>query len=130
MSDTARLVIGWLWPLALVAPIALRKFDIGRMLSNAAAAAGMPLKEVAYEMGLSESHLSKQIRGIGKDHLSADRLTRLPRTVWLHLYLAIGEHLGVSCATDARAEQYARRAARTAQAALKAGEGARYEQVA
>jgi hypothetical protein len=108
-----------LFTVGVVIPALLRAWNIGALLDQALEAAHMPRKAAADVMGMSEPDLSRAIAGVGPIHLSADRLTRLPRVVWLHLYLGIGEQLGLSESAETRAAEYAQRSRRTAKAQLR-----------
>lgn len=100
-------------------PALLRGWDIGKRLALALDEAHLSRKEAAALLGIPEPQLSRAIAGQGPEHLSADRLTRLPRTVWLRLLLQFGEELGVAEDADTRAERTARRMARQLQAGLE-----------
>lgn len=120
MSDEARVLVPWIVALlVVVTPAMLRAWNIGALLDQALEAAHMPRKVAAEVMGMGEPDLSRAIAGVGPIHLSADRLTRLPRLVWLHLYLGIGEQLGLSASAETRATEYARRSSRQAKAQLR-----------
>jgi hypothetical protein len=125
MSDESRALVSWVVVLlVVVTPAMLRAWNIGALLDQALEAAHLPRKAAAEVMGMGEPDLSRAIAGVGPAHLSADRLTRLPRVVWLHLYLGIGEQLGLSESAETRAMEYAKRSHRQAKAQLHSRDNA------
>ena len=120
MSDESGVLLPMvLFTLGIVIPALLRAWNIGALLDQALEAAHMPRKAAAEIMGYTEADLSRAIAGVGPVHLSADRLTRLPRVVWLRLYLGIGEQLGLSESAETRATECAKRSHRQAKAQLR-----------
>ena len=99
-------------------PAAIRRWDIGAMWLAAIREARIEPKVAAGLMGISESQLSRQLLGRGPDHLSEDRLTRLPDEVWLQFYVQLGERLGLADDAVTRARREARDAFVMAQARL------------
>ena len=112
---TAPMVVG----LVMVAPALVQRWNVGRLLQHALDDVAMTRKEAADIMGLSEGQLSRQLAGIGPDHLSLHRCSRLPRPVWLRLIVGLAEINHLLPDADTRAEHLARHAARTARATLR-----------
>lgn len=105
----------------LVAPAALRFWDCGQVLDRALESAHVPRKVAAAAMGWGERELGRAIAGAGPEHLSFDRMTRLPRQVWGALLVEIAAVYGYAPSAEDRAERLARVAMRMVKARL-AGE--------
>lgn len=118
MTDQALHLLGWYLAVSIVIPATIRIFDIGRMVGEALEECHVTRTVAADWLGVPEAQLSRAIAGRGPGHLSADRLTRLPRPVWLRLLLKLGEYHGVTDDADTRAAQDARRMTRQARASL------------
>jgi hypothetical protein len=75
-----------------IAPIDIRRWDTGLMVERARCLAEIDMKDFLALMGISASTWSRQQRGLGPDHISFDRMTRLPWRFWLWLVVAILRH--------------------------------------
>jgi hypothetical protein len=72
-----------------VAPYAIRRWDTGAMVDRARELAGIDMKEFLDLMGITAPAWSRQRAGTGPDHISFDRLSRLPWKFWLWMVVAI-----------------------------------------
>lgn len=79
----------------LVAPAEIRGFDCGRMIDRAREMANIDLKEFLDLTGISAPAWVRQRQGKGPDHISFDRLTRLPARFWLWLVVALLVHFAL-----------------------------------
>lgn len=105
--------------MVLVAPSLIRAWDVGAVLDQALREAKVNRADAAYQMAVTEAQLARMISGCGPEHLSFDRVTRLPREIWLRLLPAIGEIYGLIPSADTRAERLARVVCRSAKATLR-----------
>ena len=97
-----------MWSCFLVAPREIREWDLGEALDQARHVAKLTVKDAATCCRISEAQWYRWVSGCGPEHISFDRLTKMP-----------GRYLGCSPApagravrarTDARGPRRARRA--------------------
>jgi hypothetical protein len=109
----------WSVLLIVVAPALIRAWDCGRLLDEVLDELHLPRKVVAETMGQDERQLARAIAGVGPEHMSLDRMTRLPREVWGALLVKIAEQYRYIDPADTRAERLARVTARMVKATLR-----------
>ena len=73
----------------------LRDVDLATVVSDALTHAGLSHKEAAAVMGVDKAHWSRQLNGADGQHISLQRLTKLPRLFWLELLQQLADPLGV-----------------------------------
>lgn len=73
----------------------LHDLDLASVVSEALTRAGLSSKEAAATMGVDKAHWSRQLNGADGQHISLQRLTKLPRTFWLELLQQLAPALGI-----------------------------------
>jgi hypothetical protein len=73
----------------------LQDLDLATAVSQALTRAGLSHKEAAALMNLDRAHWSRQINGNDGQHISLQRLTKLPRQFWLELFHQFAPSLGI-----------------------------------
>lgn len=73
----------------------LQDIDLATAVSLALTRAGLSHKEAAALMGVDRPQWSRQINGNDGQHISLQRLTKLPRQFWLELLQQLAPSLGI-----------------------------------
>jgi transcriptional regulator with XRE-family HTH domain len=73
----------------------LQEVDLASAISLALTRAGLSHKEAAALMGVDRPQWSRQLNGNDGQHISLQRLTKLPRQFWLELLQQIAPALGI-----------------------------------
>lgn len=73
----------------------LQDLDLATAISLALTRAGLSHKEAAALMGVDRPQWSRQINGSDGQHVSLQRLTKLPRQFWLELLQQLAPALGI-----------------------------------
>lgn len=68
--------------------------ELGALVLECLAIAGISQKAAAITMGIGEGQFSRQVHGRG-EHLSTQRLLRLPRTFWLVFLPKLADRFGL-----------------------------------
>jgi hypothetical protein len=75
--------------------VPLCDLDIVTAFGKAFAAAGLTHEEAADLMKIDKAHWSRQLNNRDNQHISFQRLTRLPRLFWLELLQQLADPLGI-----------------------------------
>jgi len=73
----------------------LTALDLAAVVSEALARSGLSNKDAAYRMGLDKAHWSRQLNGTDGQHMSLQRLAKMPRAFWIELIQQLADPLGV-----------------------------------
>lgn len=120
MQDINWWLYGLLPAFVGVVPYLVERWHIGAAVAEALDEAGVNRKDAADAMGITVAQLSRALSGCGPDHLSAQRLTRLPNRVWWRLLPKLATLCGVSFPdSDQRARHMAQVAVRTVRAGAR-----------
>ena len=84
----------------------LQDLDLATAVSLALTRAGLSHKEAAAIMGVDRPQWSRQINGNDGQHMSFQRMTKLPRAFWLELLQQLAPALGIVIAHPDLADRY------------------------
>lgn len=73
----------------------LQEVDLASAISLALTRAGLSHKEAAATMGVDRPQWSRQLNGNDGQHISLQRLTKLPRQFWLEFLQQLAPDLGI-----------------------------------
>lgn len=120
MTDQSLPLVLWMAFVSVVVPALLRGFPIGELVDQTLEECHISRKVAAGYLGATETQLARWLAGRGPEHLSADRLSRLPRIFWLVFVTRIAQHFGAADSAETRAARESRRMARQVRVSLRA----------